>query len=125
MKRFILLLIPAAALGSLIVWRLKVNANAASTQAVQREQRMKTPPLVGVTSVQTRDITHRFEGIGTIESPNAVKIASRLTGLIEYIAAREGDRVSRGEVLVRIDPSDLNSEVRKQQAALPNSSRRD
>ena len=97
MKKLILVLIPAAALGSLIVWRLKLNASAASTQAVQREQRMKTPPLVGVTTVQTRDITHQFEGIGTIKSPNAVRIASRLTGLIEYIAAREGDRVTRGE----------------------------
>src|SRR6185369_5550416 len=118
MKKLLFVLIPAAALGSLIVWRLKLNASAASTQAVQREQRMKTPPLVGVATVQTREITHRFEGIGTIESPNAVKIASRLTGLIEYIAAREGDRVTRGQILVRIDPADLNSEVRRMQASL-------
>ena len=41
-----------------------------------------------------------------------------MTGRIDFLQAREGDRVTQGEVLVRNDPSTVEAQVREQQASL-------
>lgn len=118
MKRFLYVLVPILALGLMIAWRLNLKKTEAAQQTKLREARMKTPPMVSVAPAQTRDIVQTFEAVGSVEAPFNVKIAPRLTGQIDYLQAREGDRVKKGQVLVRIDPADLNSLVRQQQAAL-------
>src|SRR5581483_4172802 len=118
MKRFLYVLVPILALGLMIAWRLNVKKTEAAQQTKQREARMKAPPMVSVAPAQTRDIVQTFEAVGSVEAPFNVKIAPRLTGQIDFLQVREGDHVKKGQVLVRIDPSDLNSQVRQQQAAL-------
>ena len=54
---------------------------------------------------------------GTIEATQvdvSVKIAGRITARL----VNEGDRVTRGQVLVRLDDSELAAEVRRQEAAV-------
>lgn len=41
---------------------------------------------------------------GVVSSDHRVAISSRLAGYIREIAAREGDRVKKGQMLVRVDP---------------------
>jgi RND family efflux transporter MFP subunit len=59
-----------------------------------------------------------LEAVGTLESPYRVEISPRTSGRIEYLEAREGDTVRPGQVLVRIDPSELQGQVLQQQAAV-------
>jgi len=47
-----------------------------------------------------------------------VKISSKISGRINYLQVHEGDRVRRGQVLVRLDASEIEAEVRRQQAAV-------
>jgi multidrug efflux system membrane fusion protein len=56
--------------------------------------------------------------IGSVVSDERVDVASRLSGFIREMPVREGDRVRRGDVLARIDGSDIESGVRQAQAAL-------
>lgn len=59
-----------------------------------------------------------YAASGTIESRFNVKIAARTTGRILYLQVREGDRVTKGQLLVKIDPSDVAGQVRLAKAAL-------
>jgi RND family efflux transporter MFP subunit len=118
MKRLLAVLIPVIALSGVIAWRLNTKAAEADAQAKQRQARAKMAPMVSTAPVEVRDIVQTYEAVGSIEAPFNVKIAPRVTGRINFLEVREGDRVTKGQVLVRIDPADLNSQLRQQQAAL-------
>jgi HlyD family secretion protein len=124
MKRWLYVLIPLLALGGLIGWRLKVKRAEAAAQTKMREARTKAPPVVAVVPAVVRDIVHTFEGIGSVEAPFNVNIAPKVTGRIDFLMVREGDHVKRGQVLVRIDPSELQAQVNQQQAAVAEAQQR-
>jgi len=54
---------------------------------------------------------------GTIEATQ-VDVSVKITGRILQRLVKEGDRVTRGQVLVRLDDSELAADVRRQDAAL-------
>lgn len=54
---------------------------------------------------------------GTIEATQ-VDVSVKITGRILERLVKEGDRVTRGQVLVRLDGSELAADVRRQDAAL-------
>jgi HlyD family secretion protein len=54
---------------------------------------------------------------GTIEATQ-VDVSVKLTGRIVERLVKEGDKVSRGQLLVRLDDSELAADVRRQEAAL-------
>jgi HlyD family secretion protein len=54
---------------------------------------------------------------GTIEATQ-VDVSVKITGRILKRLVKEGDRVTRGQVLVRLDDSELAADVRRQDAAL-------
>jgi HlyD family secretion protein len=118
MKRWVYVLVPLLVLGALIGWRLRAKQVEVAAQSRVREARQKSPPVVSVAPVEVRDIVHTFTAVGTIDAPLNVRIASKVTGRIDFLQAHEGDRVKRGQVLVRIDPSEIEAQVRQQQAAL-------
>jgi len=74
------------------------------------------PASVELTAIQYRDIEKTFQATGTVESMQNVKISPKVSGRIDFLQVREGDRVRRGQVLVRIDQSQVQAEVRQQQA---------
>ena len=117
-KRWRHVLIPAAILFALIGWRIAGKVAERSSRMAQRSAQGKMTPSVAVAPVQIRDIVHTFDATGNVEAPLNVKIAPKITGRIEYLQLREGDKVHKGQVLVRIDPSQIEAEVRQQQAAV-------
>jgi len=118
MKRWILVLVPLIVLGALIAWRVGAKRADVAAQAGMRSMRMNAPALVNLATAQVRDITHRYEATGSVEAPLSVKIAAKVTGRVEYLQVREGDRVKKGQVLVRIDPSEVEGQVQQAMAAL-------
>jgi HlyD family secretion protein len=118
MKRLIAILIPILVLGSLITWRVLTKRAEATGLAQQRQARADVVPQVGVTTAEMRSIKSIFEATGTLESPLNVKISPKVSGRVEFVAVHEGDHVSPGQVLVRIDASQIEADVRAQQAQL-------
>jgi RND family efflux transporter MFP subunit len=53
-----------------------------------------------------------------------VKLSPKTNGRIEYLEVNEGDRVQAGQVLVRLDPSEIDAEVTRARAALAESASR-
>ncbi len=54
---------------------------------------------------------------GTVVSDQRIDVASRLSAQIRDILVREGDRVRRGQLLVRLDPADTAGGIRQARAA--------
>jgi len=71
---------------------------------------------VRIGKIETADIQVTVSEVGTIEPRVKVDVKSTLSGKVTDLLVREGDRVSRGQVLARVEP-DVNqaqtlSEVR-------------
>src|SRR5437667_8107177 len=124
MTRWIAILVPLVLVGALIAWRLHEKTVQAAEQNRMREMRAKTPPLVTIAPATVRDIVHTFESVGTIDAPLNVKLAPKVSGRIDTLQVHEGDRVRRAEVLVRLDPSDVEAQVRGKQASLAEAQQR-
>lgn len=116
MKKWIAVLAPVVILLGLVGWRLQQKASATADQARVRDMRKNAPVMVSVVRVGRRDITTTFESIGNVEAPFNVKIAPKTTGRVIFLEVREGDPVKQGQVLARIDTSEIEAQVRQQQA---------
>jgi RND family efflux transporter MFP subunit len=94
-------------------WRVNERTKAAS--ALQTGGGARTP-IVSVVAARTQDVVQTYESIGNVESPLNVKLAPNVTGRIEFLEVREGDKVKRGQALVRIDASEAEAQVRQARA---------
>ena len=55
---------------------------------------------------------------GTLQPTRSVDVGSELSGTLEAVLANENDRVTKGQIVARLDPSKLRDSVAKSQAAL-------
>ncbi len=76
------------------------------------------PPAVGIVTADRRPITETSEFVGRIEAVERVAIRARVSGFIQEIAFREGQEVSRGQVLYRLERAPFEAELERQQAAV-------
>src|SRR5579884_2562314 len=118
MRRIIYFLIPALALGGLVIWRFLQNKHQQALQAQAASARRHAPPIVRVAPAIVRDIVHIFQGVGNVEAPFDVRVAPKVTGRLVYLQVREGAPVTRGEVLARLDASEIQAAINQQQAVV-------
>src|SRR5262245_34440449 len=72
-------------------------------------------PVV-VSAVQQLSVPVRLTGIGNVEAYQTVSIKARVDGQIVEVKFREGQAVSKGEVLFRIDPRPFQAALRQAEA---------
>lgn len=77
--------------------------------------------LVATEKVKTRDITETVSASGKIQPEVEVKISPDVSGEIVELNVKEGDRVKKGDLLVRILPDIYQSYVERSVAALNSS----
>jgi RND family efflux transporter MFP subunit len=68
--------------------------------------------------VQTADIPDVDSEPGSVVSDDRIDLSSRVVGFIKSLNVREGQEVKKGDVLVQIDPSDVNEAIRQAQAGV-------
>jgi membrane fusion protein, multidrug efflux system len=73
---------------------------------------------VTLAPVAQRPVARYYTVPGSVISDERVQLSSRISGFIKHLAVREGDRVKRGQVLVRIDPADVAGAIERASAAL-------
>jgi RND family efflux transporter MFP subunit len=117
-------LIPVFALLLFVGWRIKGKIDDASKLQIQQEQRRKAPQSVEMATAAPAMLEQTIESVGTVESPYSVKLSAKTAGTITYLESREGDKVKPGQVLVKIDPSDLVGQVLQQQSSVAESQAR-
>jgi multidrug resistance efflux pump len=76
----------------------------------------KKAPLVEVATIQLGDIARLLQTTGTVVSANEVQISSKVEQRIIWLDVRESDRVTKGQVLVRLDATELEAQTRQAQA---------
>ena len=78
----------------------------------------KGPPAVpvNVAAAQQQTVPVRLNGIGNVEAFSTVSIKARVDGQIMEVKFREGDPVTKGEVLFRIDPRSYQAALRQAEA---------
>ena len=120
-------LIPVAllvALLALIGWRVvqknaKANAgNGPQAGGGRGGRRGGGPTSVEVATAGPRTIETVVQAVGTAASPQTVRLSPPVSGRITFLEAREGDRVTAGAVLARIDPSQIEGTVLQAQSAV-------
>jgi HlyD family secretion protein len=90
--------------GGGIAWRINKKKNAGTE--VRLEQ------------VARRDLVSAVTASGKIEAKTAVDISADITGRIIRIAVQEGDRVSKGQFLIQIDPAQYQAAVSRAQGVV-------
>src|SRR5215467_1982011 len=70
-------------------------------------------PVVAVTveSVKTRDLEAIVSASGKIQPKRLVNISADTPGRVVDLAVNEGDRISKGQFLLQIDPKSLRTRV--------------
>jgi membrane fusion protein, multidrug efflux system len=101
---FVLLIIPVISLVS-----------GCSGKKPQKE--MPPRPVNTGVAIQ-KDVPIYIESFGNMYSPNDVNIISQVTGQIKEAGFKDGDIVSRGDILFTIDPDPYKADVDKAEAAL-------
>jgi len=90
----------------------------------QQSSEIQLQPIVitqaSTLSVQSVKIPARHVTSGTVTSDHRVSINSRISGYIRKLSVREGDRVKKGQVLVRVDPVNANQALVQAEADLSN-----
>ena len=76
------------------------------------------PPEVAVLQIVPRTIGEVFEFVGNVEASRSVEVRSQVGGVIMARPFAEGQAVSAGQVLYRIDPTAYDADWRAAQARL-------
>ncbi len=75
-------------------------------------------PEVEVESLSRGAFEQPIRVTGSLKSDEVVAVSTKATGLIREVRVKEGDRVTRGELLVRIDDDELRAQRDRAQAAV-------
>ena len=81
-------------------------------------QQKKSAVLVSVETLTKKTFTHSVEIRGAVESRKNVLLSAEAMGKIEAIHVREGQRVSRGQVLVTLDADVVKNNIKQTRAQL-------
>ncbi|HSB53805.1 MAG TPA: efflux RND transporter periplasmic adaptor subunit [Gemmatimonadales bacterium] len=80
--------------------------------------RRPAPPTVVAGVVEQRDVPLVLEATGTVEPIQAAVVAAQVDGIIERVTFREGEEVTRGQVLFQIDPRPYEAALQEAEATL-------
>ena len=69
------------------------------------------PAEVVVVTLASQDVPDRVQFVSQVESSHQVEILARVSGFLDKITYKEGDLVSTGQVMFRIDPKPFEAAV--------------
>lgn len=89
---------------------------ACETEQMENEREVRTVNVE--TEILKPDTFESFlRQVGTVTSIGDVVVAAEVTGVVEEVLKREGDRVEKDETIIRLDSKSLTQEVRRLEAA--------
>lgn len=123
MKRIIITIVIVLAVLGIIGWILQKNKaeNKAQTDIVASGNTGEA--AVKVEAAAKSDLNLNFSTNGTFEANQDLTLSSENSGRINHISVKEGDFVSKGQVVARIDDELLGVETQNAKAALANAQR--
>lgn len=128
MKRLTMLLV-FAAIGAILgsgywVWEKSKDAAAsAETQAAKGKGKGRGagrggPLVVKAVHAVVKPMPVLIEAVGTVEPEHSVQVRAQVSGVLQSVFFREGDRVKAGQQLFQIDPRTYQAQYNQALAAL-------
>lgn len=101
--------------------RLAVSAFLLSAAMVAPGHAQQPAPAavpVGVVMAEKKPISKSLDFVGRVEAINRVEIKARITGFLEALEFKEGDRVKKGAPLYKIEKGLFEASVKQAEGAL-------
>jgi multidrug efflux system membrane fusion protein len=113
-KRFIIAILTLGVVFGGIAW-----FNWFRDQMIKAAFAPKDPPPATVSTVRATPESWRrkIEAIGTLQAIHSVDVAPQISGIVREIQFEAGQRVNKGDVLVKLDDNVLQAELRRLEAA--------
>jgi len=126
MKRLIMVLvfavIAAAVAGGYWYWQQSSGAGAGSAEKGKGKGKGAKGGGAVLTVKAVRALTKpmpvMIEAVGTVEPEQSVQVRAQVSGVLQSIAFKEGDKVKAGQLLFQIDPRTFQSQYNQAVAAL-------
>ena len=77
----------------------------------------KPPVAVRTVTAEAREWPAVYEATGVVRARTTATISAKVMGYVQQVAVQVGDRVSAGQLLVTLDSRDMESSVRRAEAA--------
>lgn len=74
------------------------------------------PTPVEVASVQRQELVDRFDAVGSFEAVSSVAVVSEVSGIVRELPFEEGGAVKRGDLLARLEDSELTAALARAEA---------
>ena len=99
-------------ISALIVYR--ITKNSAAKEDPKDKGGPKTVNVSGIV-VKPQEFNNNLSLSGTLEANEQVEIRSEVSGIVEGIFFNEGSNVSKGQVLLKVNDSELRAQLRQMQ----------
>ncbi len=78
----------------------------------------RPPTPVETIRVVPKTVADKFEAVGTLEAGESVTVVSEIDGVVVRIPFREGNPISKGDLIAQLDDAQLAAEVNRAKALL-------
>lgn len=95
-----------------------IGCSGANSRAATARASTQIVVPVGVATAQRRDVPVYLKGLGSVTASNTVSVKSRVDGQLAQVNFKEGQNVSKGELLAIIDPRPFQVALDQAQANL-------
>ncbi|MEP0955785.1 efflux RND transporter periplasmic adaptor subunit [Microcoleus sp. FACHB-1515] len=90
---------------------------SAATGAIVIRNRNATPDIAALTeSVQSQPLTVRITASGDVKPIQTVNLSPKSAGILAELYVQQGDRVSQGQIIARMENADIVAEIEQARA---------
>ena len=93
----------------------KAQQQAVAALASQRTQTVVTLGAADLVQVKTLELAQGLAVSGTLKAVNTAIVKARVAGELQGLSVREGDAVSAGQIIARVDATEYQARVRQAQ----------
>jgi multidrug efflux system membrane fusion protein len=116
---WVFLAIAAGAFGAWWWWQQQSGASAAERKSAKSGKGGRGAELiVKATAAVVKPMPLQIETVGTVEPEHSVQVRAQVSGVLQSVFFKEGDKVKAGQQLFQIDPRTYAASYRQAQAQL-------
>lgn len=108
-KKYIILTLILIVLGILIGYR--ISKNKVESDKSKEKEGKKPPVKVSGLIITPKEFSTTVSLSGSIEANEQIELHSEVSGIVEHISFSEGSKVSKGQVLLKVNDSELRAQL--------------
>ena len=84
----------------------------------QGQQGWWPTPVVEAVEAQKKDVNLEISALGTLQADQAITVRPEITGIVTSIDFEDGERVEKGDLIIKLDDKDLTARLMQAEARL-------